>query len=186
MSQGLGGKRWGRNRSGLLRGQVCQTGWTCLSAGFGVPQQFGAGGWTLPSPSAQLRACCAAAACRRHLGVGTKWLLMQLLWGTLLVLGRDVMTWFISADSAVQMDPRVPSSDCPWVWLIVWVSKMFRPWKSFQEVSIFCARPPSTPAASGGPGIELEALHASEAFLYKSPFMPVTDACQDRHWHCAA
>lgn len=64
---------------------------------------------------------------------------------------------------------------------------MFRPRKPFQEVSIFCARPLSPPAAvGGGAGTGLKALHASEGFLYKSPLMAVTEACQGRHWHCAA
>jgi len=54
--------------------------WVDMSfCGFGVPQQLGAGGCTLLAPLAQLGACCAAAGCRRHLDLGTKWLLMQLL-----------------------------------------------------------------------------------------------------------
>lgn len=51
---------------------------------------------------------------------------MKFLWCTLLVLGRDVMTSFTSADSAIQMDLKVPGRDHPWVWLIVSVSKMSR------------------------------------------------------------
>lgn len=80
----------------------------------------------LPAHLAWQGARCAAAGCRRGLTIGTKYLFMKFLWCTLLVLGRDVMTSFTSADSAIQMDLKVPGRDHPWVWLIVSVSKMSR------------------------------------------------------------